>query len=72
VIASGKDHLRVRNFKTLHERFHVYEDKEGVLRTDHRISFLGMTIVRLHYKMTLVAEHRDGRSSSRQGGQAEG
>jgi hypothetical protein len=57
VIASGKDHLRVRNFKTLHERFHVYEDKEGVLRTDHRISFLGMTIVRLHYKMTLVAEH---------------
>jgi hypothetical protein len=54
VIASGKDHLRVRNFKTLHERFHVYEDKEGVLRTDHRISFLGMTIVRLHYKMTLV------------------
>jgi hypothetical protein len=62
VITSGKDHLRVRNFKTLHERFHVYEDKEGVLRTDHRISFLGMTIVRLHYKMTLVAEQ--GRSSS--------
>jgi hypothetical protein len=55
VIASGKEHLRVRNFKTLHERFHVYEDKEGVLRTDHRISFLGMTIVRLHYKMTLVS-----------------
>jgi len=56
VIASGKEHLRVRNFKTLHERFHVYEDKEGVLRTDHRISFLGMTIVRLHYKMTLAAK----------------
>lgn len=55
VIASGKEHLRVRNFKTLHERFHVYEDKEGVLRTDHKISFLGMTIVRLHYKMTLIS-----------------
>ncbi len=54
VIASGKDRLRVKNFKTLHERFRVYEDKEGVLRTDHKISFLGMTIVRLHYKMTLV------------------
>lgn len=53
VIASGKDHLRVRKFETLHELFHVYEDKEGVLRTDHKISFLGMTIVRLHYKMTL-------------------
>ena len=54
VIASGKKHLRVRNFKTLHELFHVYEDQEGVLRTDHKISFLGMTIVRLHYKMTLL------------------
>lgn len=65
VIASGKDYLRVRNFKTLHELFHVYEDKEGVLRTDHKISFLGMTIVRLHYKMTLVADREEGRSSSR-------
>jgi len=55
VIASGKEHLRVRNFKTLHELFHVYEDREGVLRTDHTISFLGMTIVRLHYKMTLLS-----------------
>lgn len=64
VIASGKDYLRVRNFKTLHERFHVYEDKEGILRTDHKISFLGMTIVRLHYKMTLVADQKDGRSPS--------
>jgi hypothetical protein len=50
--ASGADHLHVRNFTTLHEIFHVYEDKEGVLRTDHTISFLGMTIVRLHYKVT--------------------
>lgn len=57
VVASGKEYLRVRNFKTLHELFHVYEDKEGVLRTDHKISFLGMTIVRLHYKMTLVGGH---------------
>jgi hypothetical protein len=68
VIASGKDHLRVRNFKTLHELFHVYEDQEGVLRTDHKISFLGMTIVRLHYKMTLLPalsqtnEHTSARS----------
>lgn len=56
VIASGKDHLRVKNFKTLHELFHVYEDKEGALRTDHKISFLGITIVRLHYKMTRIPE----------------
>jgi hypothetical protein len=52
LVASGADHLYVRNFTTLHEIFHVYEDREGVLRTDHTISFLGMTIVRLHYKVT--------------------
>lgn len=70
LISSGKGHLRVRKFETLHELFHVYEDKEGVLRTDHKISFLGMTIVRLHYKMTLAPEKR--RPSSRDSRQAEG
>src|SRR5215468_12596846 len=52
LVASGAEHLLVRNFTTLHEIFHVYPDQEGVLRTDHTISFLGMTIVRLHYKVT--------------------
>jgi hypothetical protein len=54
LVASGPDHLYVRNFTTLHEMFHVYVDGEDVLRTDHTISFLGMTIVRLHYKITPV------------------
>jgi hypothetical protein len=54
VVQSGKEHLRVRNFRTLHELFHVYEDQEGILRTDHTISFLGMTIVQLHYKITPI------------------
>jgi hypothetical protein len=54
LVGSGPDHLWVRNFTTLHEIFHVYEDREGILRTDHTISFLGMTIVRLHYKITPV------------------
>jgi hypothetical protein len=35
--------------------FHVYVDAEGVLRTDHDVFFLGLTIIRLHYKMTRVA-----------------
>ena len=48
----GKDAWRVRNFKTLHEIFRVYVDEEGVLRTDHEIRFVGLTILRLHYKMT--------------------
>lgn len=52
MIASGPDFRRVRYVKTLHELFHVYVDAEGVLRTDHKVSFLGITIIRLHYKMT--------------------
>ena len=34
------------------QRFAVYRDDEGVLRCDHEVSFLGMTMLRLHYKMT--------------------
>ena len=52
VLESGNDAWRVRNFKSLHEIFHVYVDADGVLRTDHTITFLGLTILRLHYKMT--------------------
>jgi len=52
IVRSGADHRRVRYVKTLHELFHVYVDEEGVLRTEHTISFLGLTIIRLHYKMS--------------------
>jgi len=52
VVESGADHWRVRNFTTLHEIFHVYADEDGVLRTDHEITFVGHTILKLHYKMT--------------------
>src|SRR5262249_22666951 len=55
LVESDNEHLHVRLFKTLHEAFRVYEDAEKILRTDHTISFLGMTIVRLHYKMTPVS-----------------
>jgi hypothetical protein len=54
IVESGSDHWRVRNFKTLHEIFHVYADDDGILRTDHEITFVGLTILRLHYKMTLA------------------
>ena len=62
IVESGGDHWRVRNFKTLHEIFHVYVDEEGVLRTDHEITFVGLTILRLHYKMTL-AQAQDTQST---------
>jgi hypothetical protein len=51
VVDAGPDYWRVRNFTTLHELFRVYVDDEVVLRTDHTVSFLGLTIIRLHYKM---------------------
>ncbi len=54
IVESGADAWRVRNFKTLHETFHVYVDEDDVLRTDHLIEFVGLTILRLHYKMTLA------------------
>jgi hypothetical protein len=54
IVAAGPDHWRVRYVKTLHELFHVYVDSEGVLRTDHTISFLGLIIIRLHYKMSFT------------------
>jgi hypothetical protein len=51
IVDAGPDDWRVRNFTTLHELFHVYVDHEGVLRVDHTVSFVGLTIIRLHYKM---------------------
>jgi hypothetical protein len=56
LVESGAEHWRVRNFTTLHELFRVYVDPDGVLRTDHKISFVGLTILRLHYKMTPLRE----------------
>ena len=56
VLESGEDAWQVRNFKSLHEIFHVYVDGDGVLRTDHTITFLGLTVLRLHYKMTLAPQ----------------
>jgi hypothetical protein len=55
LVEAGPEAWYVRNFTTLHEIFRVYEDADKILRTDHTISFLGMTIVRLHYKITPVA-----------------
>lgn len=38
----------------IHERFHVYVDEEGVLRTDHLLRLWSATVVRLHYKLVPV------------------
>jgi hypothetical protein len=55
MIDGGPDHYIVRHVRSLHELFHVYVDSDGALRTDHSVFFLGLTIIRLHYKMTRVS-----------------
>ena len=52
IVRAGDETWSVRNFKSLHELFLVYVDREGTLRCDHKITFVGLTILRLHYKMT--------------------
>lgn len=32
-----------------------HRDEENILRVDHKISFVGLTILRLHYQMSLLA-----------------
>src|SRR5712671_2324353 len=55
IIDGGPDHWIVRHVRSLRELFHVYVDPEGILRTDHTVFFLGLTIIRLHSKMTRVS-----------------
>lgn len=44
----------VRYLRTLREHFHVYVDEFDVLRTDHTVSFLGQSVLRLHYRMDRI------------------
>ena len=45
------ERIRVWHIRSLKERFHVYVDPRGVLRCDHTVRFLGLPVVRLHYKI---------------------
>jgi hypothetical protein len=51
VLQLDERRLKVRYLQSLQERFAVYPDDEGVLRCDHEVRFLGLTMIRLHYKM---------------------
>lgn len=55
LVARGPGRCAVRHFRTLKEVFHLYLDPAGVLRTDHEIRFLGLPVVRLHYKILPAA-----------------
>ena len=51
VLELDADRMKVRYLRTLRERFEVYEDERGVLRCDHSVSFVGINMLRLHYRM---------------------
>jgi hypothetical protein len=48
-------HWQVRYLRSLIEVFAVGMDERGTLRTDHAVRFLGLPVLRLHYRITPVA-----------------
>lgn len=54
VVALGGRHFAAR--VPLHERFHLFVDGEGILRTDHELRLGHPTALRLHYRMTRAPE----------------
>jgi hypothetical protein len=55
MVETDAEHWKVRYIRTLKEMFHVWVDEAGTLRTDHTVRFLGMAVLRLHYKLTPAA-----------------
>lgn len=45
------ERARVWHIRSLKEKFRVYVDEHGVLRCDHSVHFLGLPVLRLHYKI---------------------
>ena len=47
----GDGRLRVWRVRSLVEHFVVYTDPTGALRCDHRVGFLGLPVLQLHYRL---------------------
>lgn len=48
----GKGGARVWYVRGFTERFHVYADTDGSVRTDHHLSWWGLSVLHLHYHIT--------------------
>ena len=46
------DGFRIWRVGHLHDTFRLYVDQEGCVRGDHEISFMGMRVITLHYRMS--------------------
>jgi hypothetical protein len=51
MVGDGPHHWRVHYLRTMRESFHVFQDAQGTLRTEHVVRFLGTAPLRLHYRM---------------------
>jgi hypothetical protein len=49
--ARGTERVRAWYIRSLKESFHVFVDGNGTLRCDHSVRFLGLPVLRLHYKI---------------------
>jgi hypothetical protein len=52
ILGIDEQTYKVRFIRTLREYFHVYEDKDGILRTDHTVKLWGVPMIKLHYKIS--------------------
>lgn len=50
-VQSTRRGMRVWRVGSLKENFKVYVDDEGVLRCDHRVRFMGLPVLQLHYRL---------------------
>lgn len=48
------DALRVWRIATLHERFHLTLDADDLVRCEHTVTFLGLRVLTLHYRISPV------------------
>jgi hypothetical protein len=54
--ARDAERIRVWQIRSLTEHLHLYVDDHGVLRCDHAIRFLGLPVLKLHYKIVRRAD----------------
>jgi hypothetical protein len=47
--------LRVWRIRSLKEHFRLYVDRAGTLRCDHLVSFVGLRVLHLHYRIEALA-----------------
>jgi hypothetical protein len=51
-VQQSGDRLRVWQITTLHETFRLYVDDEERVRCEHQISFMGLKVLTLHYRIS--------------------